>query len=206
MRRACRPSASTCIPELSLSRSACRRPPTSCGDFLGRLECMPTVKSRARLPGQSRDRRRHRLHAGDRAHCRSSPSAACARAIRKRALADGVMMRVPRKPINGRRLQALFAGGVLPYAHHWRLFRTPNDAFLPPIRIAKASRCSTSCSRPRPASTAAPSIRPPRATRSSPTTWCARARDRRQARRGRARRAVIALRNAIASIRRRAPA
>ncbi len=48
----------------------------------------------------------------------------------KRALADGINMRVPRKPANGDDFKPYSPAATLPYAHHWRLFRTPNDAFL----------------------------------------------------------------------------
>ena len=48
----------------------------------------------------------------------------------KRALADGVNMRVPRKTPTGDEWKPYSPVGTLPYAHHWRLFRTPNDAFL----------------------------------------------------------------------------
>src|SRR5690348_15239880 len=39
-------------------------------------------------------------------------------------------MRVPRKPMNGDAFRPYSPAATLPYAHHWRLFRTPNDAFL----------------------------------------------------------------------------
>src|SRR5262249_32546507 len=48
----------------------------------------------------------------------------------KRALADGIAMRMPRKPGNGSAFKPYSPAATLPYAHHWRLFRTPNDAFL----------------------------------------------------------------------------
>jgi hypothetical protein len=48
----------------------------------------------------------------------------------KRSLADGVNMRVPRLSSNGEEWRPYSPAGALPYAHHWRLFRTPNDAFL----------------------------------------------------------------------------
>jgi hypothetical protein len=48
----------------------------------------------------------------------------------KRALADMVAMRVPRKTANGDAFRPYSPAAVLPYAHHWRLFRTPNDAFM----------------------------------------------------------------------------
>ena len=48
----------------------------------------------------------------------------------KRALADSVAMRIPRKPANGDAFKPYSPAAALPYAHRWRLFRTPNDAFL----------------------------------------------------------------------------
>jgi len=48
----------------------------------------------------------------------------------KRALADGIAMRMPRRPTNGDDFKPYSPAAALPYAHHWRLFRTPNDAFL----------------------------------------------------------------------------
>jgi hypothetical protein len=48
----------------------------------------------------------------------------------KRLLADGIAMRMPRKPGNGDVFEPYSPAAALPYAHRWRLFRTPNDAFL----------------------------------------------------------------------------
>ena len=48
----------------------------------------------------------------------------------KRALADGIDMRIPRKPANGDDFKPYSPAATLPYEHHWRLFRTPNDSFL----------------------------------------------------------------------------
>jgi hypothetical protein len=45
-------------------------------------------------------------------------------------MADGINMRVPRKPPHGDNWKPYSPVGTLPYAKHWRLFRTPNDAFL----------------------------------------------------------------------------
>jgi hypothetical protein len=45
-------------------------------------------------------------------------------------MADGINMRVPRKTPNGDQWKPYSPVGTLPYAHQWRLFRTPNDAFL----------------------------------------------------------------------------
>ena len=48
----------------------------------------------------------------------------------KHALADDIAMRMPRKPGNGDAFKPYSPAAALPYAHQWRLFRTPNDAFL----------------------------------------------------------------------------
>ena len=48
----------------------------------------------------------------------------------KRPLADAIAMRMPRVPLNGDEFKPYSPAATLPYAHRWRLFRTPNDAFL----------------------------------------------------------------------------
>jgi hypothetical protein len=48
----------------------------------------------------------------------------------KRAFADGIEMRIPRRPPGGDDFKPYSPAAALPYEHHWRLFRTPNDAFM----------------------------------------------------------------------------
>jgi hypothetical protein len=48
----------------------------------------------------------------------------------KRAFADGIEMRVPRVPLGGAEFKPYSPAGTLTYEHRWRLFRSPNDAFL----------------------------------------------------------------------------
>jgi hypothetical protein len=48
----------------------------------------------------------------------------------KRSFADGIEMRIPRKTPGGDEFKPYSPAAALPYAHHWRLFRSPNDAFL----------------------------------------------------------------------------
>jgi hypothetical protein len=48
----------------------------------------------------------------------------------KRAFADGIDMRVPRVPLGGNEFKPFSPAAYLPYEHHWRLFRSPNDAFM----------------------------------------------------------------------------
>jgi hypothetical protein len=47
-----------------------------------------------------------------------------------RVMSDGIMMGMPRKSRVTDEFKPYSPDDVLPYAHHWRLFRTPNDAFL----------------------------------------------------------------------------
>jgi hypothetical protein len=48
----------------------------------------------------------------------------------KRALVDGIDMRVPRVPVGGSDFKPYSPAATLTYEHRWRLFRSPNDAFL----------------------------------------------------------------------------
>jgi len=48
----------------------------------------------------------------------------------KRAFADGIEMRIPRKTPGGDEFKPYSPAATLTYEHHWRLFRSPNDAFL----------------------------------------------------------------------------
>ncbi|MGB3045091.1 MAG: hypothetical protein WBB98_18100 [Xanthobacteraceae bacterium] len=53
----------------------------------------------------------------------------CARDPRN-AQADGEAMAMPRRPAGAEDFAPYSPAAYLPYAHRWRLFRTPNDAFL----------------------------------------------------------------------------
>ena len=167
-RRASRAAAST--------GSACRRPPTSCTISSAGSNASPTRRPR-RLSGRPRDRRRHRLHAGHRSRAEFSKRGMCARDP-KRALADGIAMGMPRKSRRRRRLRALLAGrgaalrpqlAAGPHAER----RLPRRQYASRRHLAVRHPAAGLCRR----STAARSIRPPKAMRSSPTTWsvtCAR--------------------------------
>jgi len=48
----------------------------------------------------------------------------------KNAFRDGINMSVPRRPPGADDFKPYSPAATLPYARHWRLFRTPNDAFL----------------------------------------------------------------------------
>ncbi len=115
-------------PGLRLSRQRLQETADFLQDLLGRLECI-AGRSRAGCPaglatGAGTGFRlvtEHIPEFAKRGLCARDP---------KRALADGIAMRMPRKGANGSAFKPYSPAATLPYAHRWRLFRTPNDAFL----------------------------------------------------------------------------
>jgi hypothetical protein len=114
---------------LSLNRQRMQETADFLRDFLGRIECIATGKSRAGCPANLATGAgtgftlvtSHIAEFTKRGMCARDP---------KRALADGIAMRVPRKPANGDAFKPYSPAAALPYARQWRLVRTPNDAFL----------------------------------------------------------------------------
>ena len=114
---------------LSLSRQRMAETADFLRDFLGRLECIANGKSRSGCPAHLATGTGtgftlvtdHIPEFTKRGVCARDP---------KRLLADGVNMRVPRRPVNGDAFQPYSPAATLVYGHKWRLFRTPNDAFL----------------------------------------------------------------------------
>jgi hypothetical protein len=116
-------------PGLKLGRQRLTETADFLKDFLVRLECIAGGKGRANCPANLATGAGtgftlvtdHIPEFTKRGLCARDP---------KRALADGVAMRMPRRPTNGDDFKPYSPAAALPYAHHWRLFRTPNDAFL----------------------------------------------------------------------------
>jgi hypothetical protein len=116
-------------PGLKLGRQRLTETADFLKDFLVRLECIAGGKCRANCPANLATGAGtgftlvtdHIPEFTKRGLCARDP---------KRALADGVAMRMPRRPTNGDDFKPYSPAAALPYAHHWRLFRTPNDAFL----------------------------------------------------------------------------
>ena len=115
-------------PRLQLHRGRLKETADFLDEFLGRLECI-AGKGR-NCPGNLatgasgtgfRLITDHVPEFTKRGMCARDP---------KRALADGVNMRVPRRAPGGEAFRPYSPAATLPYARHWRLFRTPNDAFL----------------------------------------------------------------------------
>jgi hypothetical protein len=114
-------------PGLKLSRQRLQETADFLHDFLGRLECIASTKGHscpALATGSGTGFTLITDHIPEftkRGMCARDP---------KRALADGINMRVPRKTPTGDDWKPYSPAGTLPYARHYRLFRTPNDAFL----------------------------------------------------------------------------
>jgi hypothetical protein len=116
-------------PGLKLGRQRLAETADFLKDFLVRLECIAGGKGRSGCPANLATGAGtgftlvtdHIPEFTKRGLCARDP---------KRALADGINMRVPRKSMTGDEFKPYSPAATLPYAHHWRLFRTPNDAFL----------------------------------------------------------------------------
>ncbi len=116
-------------PGLRLGRQRLQETAEFLGDFLGRLECIAAGSGRAACPADLATGAgtgfslvtEHIPAFGKRGLCARDP---------KRLHADAIAMRMPRKPANGDAFKPYSPAASLPYARQWRLFRTPNDAFL----------------------------------------------------------------------------
>jgi lysophospholipase L1-like esterase len=116
-------------PKLKLSRARVAETASFLHDFQARLECIVNVGRHADCPkGLATGSgtgfslvTEHLAKFAKRGICARDP---------KRAIADGVMMGMPRKSAVTDDWEPYSPADELPYAHRWRLFRTPNDAFL----------------------------------------------------------------------------
>jgi hypothetical protein len=115
-------------PGLKIGRQRLQETADFLRDFLRRLECL-SGKNRAGCPADLATGAgtgfalvtEHIPEFSKRGLCARDP---------KHALADSIAMRMPRKSMNGDAFKPYSPAATLPYAHQWRLFRTPNDAFL----------------------------------------------------------------------------
>ena len=114
-------------PGLKLSRQRLQETADFLRDFLGRLECIASTKGKscpALATGTGTGFTLVTDHIPEftkRGMCARDP---------KRSLADGINMRMPRKTLSGDEWKPYSPAAALVYGHHWRLFHTPNDAFL----------------------------------------------------------------------------
>jgi hypothetical protein len=114
-------------PGLKLNRQRLQETATFLNDFLGRLECI-SGKGKSCPAGLATGAGTgftlvtdHIPEFTKRGMCARDP---------KRALQDAVSMRIPRLTPSADDWKPYSPASTTPYAHHYRLFRTPNDAFL----------------------------------------------------------------------------
>jgi hypothetical protein len=115
-------------PGLKIGRQRLQETADFLRDFLGRLECL-SGKNRAGCPADLATGAGTGFALVTEHIPEFSKRGVCARDP-KHALADSIAMRMPRKSMNGDAFKPYSPAAALPYAHQWRLFRTPNDAFL----------------------------------------------------------------------------
>ena len=151
--------------------SACRRPPTSCAISSRGSNASPAAAAAQIARPILRPARGtgftlvtdHIPEFAKRGMCARDPQARARRRHQRCAM--------PRKPPNGDEFKPYSPAGALPYAHRWRLFRTPNDAFLTANTHREGMSLFDILQPAYAAFTAARSIRPRRRTRSSPIRW-----------------------------------
>ena len=116
-------------PKLRLNRGRVAETASFLHDFQARLECTINASSHADCPkglatGAGTGFQlvtEHLQKFANRGICARDP---------KRAMADGIMMGMPRMSQAADEFKPYSPADELPYGHRWRLFRTPNDAFL----------------------------------------------------------------------------
>ena len=116
-------------PSLKMNRERVREVAGFTAELLARLECMTDVSRRADCPAALATGRGTGFHLVTEHLAKFAKRGICARDP-KRSLADGRMMGMPRLNQMTSEFEPYSPAAYLPYAHHWRLFRTANDAFL----------------------------------------------------------------------------
>ncbi|MBI4275379.1 MAG: hypothetical protein HY659_11845 [Rhizobiales bacterium] len=116
-------------PKLRLSRARVQETESFLRDFLVRLECISDVKRRADCPAGLKTGAGTGFNLVTAHQAKFARRGICARDPARAAI-DGVMMTMPRMSRLADAFKPYSPANELPYAHRWRLFRTPNDAFL----------------------------------------------------------------------------
>ena len=116
-------------PKLRISSARLQEVANFSRDLLARLECLTDSTKRADCPAGLATGRgtgfnlvtEHIVKFARRGICARDPA---------RAAADGAMMAMPRRSVRSGEFEPYSPAYALPYGHRWRLFHTPNDAFL----------------------------------------------------------------------------
>lgn len=115
-------------PGLKLSQQRLKETADFLRDLLGRLECISNTAGHSCPAGLATGAGTGFTLITD--HIPEFPKRGMCARDPKRALVDSILMRIPRKTSTGDEFKPYSPAATLPYAHRWRLFRTPNDAFM----------------------------------------------------------------------------
>jgi len=115
-------------PKLRISRERIQEASAFQGELTARLECMSDTGRRRDCPSGLATGRGTGFRLVTEHLAKFAKRGVCARDP-QRAQIDGTMMGMPRKN-GGDEFSPYNPANALPYGHRWRLFHTPNDAFL----------------------------------------------------------------------------
>lgn len=115
-------------PRLRLGRARIEETAAFLKDFLARLQCISNGR-RANCPAGLATGAGTGFHLVTEHQPKFTRRGMCARDP-KAAERDGALMAMPRKSLVTDEFKPFSPSAMLPYAARWRLFRTPNDAFL----------------------------------------------------------------------------
>ncbi len=116
-------------PNLKLSRERLGETATFFKDFVKHLECTSNTGRRADCPAGLATGSGTGFNLVTEHQAKFAKRGVCARNPRQ-VIADGLNMAMPRKSRLTDEFKPYSPDTTLPYASRWRLFRTPNDAFL----------------------------------------------------------------------------
>ncbi len=116
-------------PKLRISRERIQEASTFQGELLAKLECISDTSRRRDCPANLATGRGTGFKLVTEHLPKFAKRGVCARDP-QRAQLDGAMMAMPRQGPGGGDFEPYNPAYTLPYGHRWRLFHTPNDAFL----------------------------------------------------------------------------
>jgi hypothetical protein len=116
-------------PKLRISRERIQEASTFQGELLAKLECISDTSRRRDCPANLATGRGTGFKLVTEHLPKFAKRGVCARDP-QRAQLDGTMMAMPRQGPGGGDFAPYNPAYTLPYGHRWRLFHTPNDAFL----------------------------------------------------------------------------
>jgi hypothetical protein len=116
-------------PQLKINKQRLAETAEFFGEFVRRLECTANTGRRKDCPAGLATGSGTGFHLVTEHQAKFAKRGLCARNPRQ-AIVDGLNMAMPRKSRLTDEFKPYSPAETLPYASRWRLFRTPNDAFL----------------------------------------------------------------------------